>query len=75
MRQIYLTWITLRKSLEPAVLAAAGSNHPAYNGVEMMSRMELVCAVRDMELYMKDIAIRCVWSRNGASYPFFSENI
>jgi len=40
------------------VLHTPGSSCPVYNGIELMSRMELVGAVRNMEAYVKDIAAR-----------------
>lgn len=45
-----------------SIFETAGRTHRAYSTVEMMSRMELITAIRDMETYVKEVAVRCVVS-------------
>ncbi|KAF5832511.1 hypothetical protein DUNSADRAFT_11583 [Dunaliella salina] len=40
------------------VLHTPGSECPVYNSIELMSRMDLIGAVKNMEAYVKNVAAR-----------------
>lgn len=58
-KQAFSRWPAVWMADTHLLLQCAGSDRPVYNGIEMMSRMELVRAVREMQTYMQEVATRC----------------